>query len=47
MLTSRHTDITNPAVIEAFWSVKYSLAMAITSMEGECTLPEKDIIASN
>ena len=46
-LTSRHADITNPAVIEAFWSVKYSLATAIASMEGERALPEKDVIVPN
>ena len=46
-LTSRHVDITNPAVVEAFWSAKYSLAMAIASMEGEHALPKKDIIVPN
>ena len=46
-LTSRHTDITNPAVVEAFWSVKYSLATAIASMEEKRALPEKDVIAPN
>ena len=46
-LTSRHADITNSAVVEAFWSVKYSLAMAIASIEGERALPEKDVIAPN
>ena len=46
-LTLRHVDITNLAVVEAFRSVKYSLATAITSMEGKHALPEKDIIAPN
>ena len=46
-LTSRHVDITNLAVIEAFQSVKYSLATAIASMEGERALPKKDVIVPN
>lgn len=37
----------NPAVIEAFRSANYSLAMAIASMEGNSALPERDVIAPN
>jgi hypothetical protein len=40
-------SVPNLAVIEAFRSAKYSLTMAIASMEGRNALPEKDVIASN
>src|SRR6266850_1103799 len=36
-----------PAVIEAIWSAKYSLAVADTSAEGTSTLPDKEFIAPN
>ena len=45
-LTSE-SEASNPAVIEAFRSANYSLVTAITSMEGNSALPEKNIIAPN
>ena len=47
MLTSRQESAPNPAIIEVFQSAKYSLTMAITSLNGKAALLEKKNIAPN